>query len=226
MEPFRPGLVVRHCHKDVSLELGLVLPDSLDHRAVGYLEAGAYLDPVADALEGDIHGSGLKTFLTQDLKCRLEEHRAQFRPRHAWPAPPAPRANFRHCRQLYPSRDKADSRSAPVGSPCGPPCRSLLCSTRPVLPRYTTVSATQALSRAGGQPWSVHRPNRQAVEGGRLPRAHGGVQRALIRLPTPSLPSSYPTLLLMKSSLFEGFSDVKTADRPMTGHSMSRASSY
>ena len=48
-------------------------------------------------LEGDIHGSGLKTFLTQDLECRLKEHPANFRPGQAWPAPPASRANFRHC---------------------------------------------------------------------------------------------------------------------------------
>jgi glyoxylase-like metal-dependent hydrolase (beta-lactamase superfamily II) len=36
----------------------------------------------------------------------------------------------------------------------------------------------------------------------------------------------YPTLLWMKSRLFDGFSEVKTADKPMMGHSMQRASSY
>ena len=40
--------LVRHRHKDVGLELGLVLPDSLDHRAVGYMDARADPDPVAD----------------------------------------------------------------------------------------------------------------------------------------------------------------------------------
>jgi hypothetical protein len=35
-----------------------------------------------------------------------------------------------------------------------------------------------------------------------------------------------PTLLWIKSSFSEGFSDEKTADRPMMGHSMRRASSY
>jgi hypothetical protein len=42
------------------------------------------------------------------------------------------------------------------------------------------------------------------------------------------VPETRPSLMLlwMLSSPFEGFSGEKTADRPMMGHSLRRASSY
>jgi hypothetical protein len=38
--------------------------------------------------------------------------------------------------------------------------------------------------------------------------------------------TAYPTLLWMKSRSLRGISEGKTADRPMMGHSVQRASSY